>query len=165
MAQLNGDLYLPGYLVVVGCGSGFFSRVVCMSKSDSSGYQDLSLLGSSASLPTSPEEASLETFPNPSPNREYTIELDATDFSSLCPVTGQPDAARILITYVPKGLCVETKSLKFYLASWRNTAAFNETIVNQILDDLVDSIKPVRAVVRGEFAPRGGIKLTAEATH
>jgi len=139
-----------------------------MTDSDQPGapsYKDLSLLGSSAPLPSSPEEAQLETFGNPSPERDYVIELEVADFSSLCPVTGQPDAARVLITYVPDVLCVETKSLKFYLAAWRNTPAFNEAIVNRILDDLVKALAPRKATVRGAFAARGGIKLTAEASH
>jgi 7-cyano-7-deazaguanine reductase len=128
--------------------------------------KNLSLLGKPETrLPASPEEATLETFPNHRPGRRYWITLNCPEFSSLCPVTGQPDSARILIRYVPGASCVETKSLKFYLASFRNQPAFNEEIVNRILDDLVRSMQPVELVVRGEFAPRGGIQLTAEATY
>lgn len=124
----------------------------------------LSLLGRSEHrLPASPDEAALETFPNRTPGRNYTIHLSQPDFSSLCPVTGQPDAAHIEIYYIPDQLCVETKSLKFYLASYRNHASFNEVIVNRILDDLVKACSPRQAVVRGRFAPRGGIQLTCEA--
>ena len=124
----------------------------------------LSLLGRSEHrLPGSPDEAALETFPNRTPGRNYTIHLSQPDFSSLCPVTGQPDAAHIEIYYIPDQLCVETKSLKFYLASYRNHASFNEVIVNRILDDLVKACAPRQAVVRGRFAPRGGIQLTCEA--
>jgi len=127
---------------------------------------NLSLLGSSEmTLPSSPEEAKLECFANNSPHREYQIELLCEDFTSLCPVTGQPDHASILIEYSPAELCVETKSLKFYLASYRNTAAFNEEVVNRILDDLVTAAQPRYALVRGEFASRGGIRLSAEAEH
>jgi len=79
--------------------------------------------------------------------------------------TGQPDSARIVIRYVPGDTCVETKSLKFYLASYRNQPAFNEEIVNRILDDLVRIMQPQELIVRGEFAPRGGIQLTTEATY
>ena len=79
-------------------------------------------------------------------------------------MTGQPDSARLVIRYVPGERCVETKSLKFYLASFRNQPAFNEEIVNRILDDLVAALQPVEMVVRGDFAPRGGIQLTTEAT-
>lgn len=126
--------------------------------------QHLSLLGKSDSrLPTSPDEARLETFPNLRPGRRYWITLNCPEFSSLCPVTGQPDAARLVIRYVPGERCVETKSLKFYLASFRNQPAFNEEIVNRILDDLVTALSPVEMVVRGDFAPRGGIQLTTEA--
>lgn len=134
-----------------------------MSESASEG---LSLLGRSEHrLPASPDEAVLETFPNRTPGRNYTIHLTAPDFSSLCPVTGQPDAAHIEICYIPDQTCVETKSLKFYLASYRNHAAFNEVIVNRILDDLIKACSPRQAVVRGRFAPRGGIQLTCEARH
>lgn len=126
----------------------------------------LTLLGHSESrLPAAPDAAILETFANRNPHRRYTIELDYPEFSSLCPVTGQPDSARLLITYVPDQRCVETKSLKFYLASYRNTPSFNEDIVNRILDDLVTAVAPRQATVRGEFSPRGGIRLTAEATY
>ena len=128
--------------------------------------KNLSLLGKPETrLPSCPEEAQLEVFPNQRPGRKYWITLNCPEFSSLCPVTGQPDSARILIRYVPGETCVETKSLKFYLASFRNQPAFNEEIVNRILDDLVRIMKPQELVVRGEFAPRGGIQLTTEATY
>jgi len=125
---------------------------------------DLSLLGRSEHrLPASPDEAVLETFPNRTPERNYTIHLSQPDFGSLCPVTGQPDAAHVEILYIPDERCVETKSLKFYLASYRNHASFNEAIVNRILDDLVKACAPKQAIVRGRFAARGGIQLTCEA--
>jgi len=128
--------------------------------------KNLSLLGKADTrLPASPEEAKLEIFPNQRPGRRYWITLNCPEFSSLCPVTGQPDSAKIVIRYVPGGTCVETKSLKFYLASFRNQPAFNEEIVNRILDDLVAALMPQELVVRGEFAPRGGIQLTTEATY
>ncbi len=126
----------------------------------------LSLLGRSEHrLPASPDDAALETFPNRTPGRHYTIHLSAPDFSSLCPVTGQPDSARIEVIYIPGKRCIETKSWKFYLASYRNHAAFNEAIVNRILDDIVSACAPRQVIVRGEFAPRGGIQLTCEARH
>src|SRR5262249_11435654 len=87
--------------------------------------------------PSSPAEARLETFPNPAPERNYRIHFETNDFTSVCPVTGQPDFARIDIDYVPDCLCVESKSLKFYLASYRNECAFNEAVTNRILDDFV----------------------------
>jgi 7-cyano-7-deazaguanine reductase len=128
--------------------------------------KNLSLLGKPETrLPASPDEAKLEVFPNLRPGRRYWITLNCPEFSSLCPVTGQPDSAKIVIRYVPGESCVETKSLKFYLASFRNQPAFNEEIVNRILDDLVRIMAPQEIVVRGEFAPRGGIQLTTEATY
>ncbi len=134
--------------------------------SDREDLQHLSLLGKpGARLPASPDEARLETFANQRPGRRYWITLDCPEFSSLCPVTGQPDSARLEIRYIPGALCVETKSLKFYLASFRNQPAFNEEIVNRILDDLVAALAPVEMTVRGAFAPRGGIQLTTEASH
>ena len=132
-----------------------------MPESDTS---TLSLLGRSENrLPASPQEAKLEFFPNRHQQRDYWIHLDCTEFSSLCPVTGQPDMARIQIRYVPDQLCVETKSLKFYLASYRNHASFNEAIVNRVLDDIVKACAPKQVVVRGKFGARGGIQLTCEA--
>jgi 7-cyano-7-deazaguanine reductase len=125
---------------------------------------ELKLLGRSEHrLPTSPDQAALETFPNRTPGRNYCIHLSAPEFSSICPVTGQPDSAYLEILYIPAERCVETKSLKFYLASYRNHAAFNEAIVNRVLDDLVSACAPKQAVVRGKFGARGGIQLTCEA--
>jgi len=134
--------------------------------SDREDLKNLSLLGKAETrLPANPDEAKLEIFPNQRPGRRYWITLNCPEFSSLCPVTGQPDSAKIVIRYVPNQVCVETKSLKFYLASFRNQPAFNEEIVNRILDDLVAAMAPAELVVRGEFAPRGGIQLTTEATY
>jgi len=125
---------------------------------------DLTLLGRSENrLPRSPEEARLEVFANRNAGRNYWIELDYPEFSSLCPVTGQPDSARLTIRYIPDRLCLETKSLKFYLASFRNLPSFNEDIVNRILDELSGACAPRRMVVKGRFSPRGGIRLTATA--
>ncbi|MFN2475115.1 MAG: preQ(1) synthase [Chthoniobacterales bacterium] len=125
----------------------------------------LTLLGSSeARLPASPDEARLETFPTPS-KRPYRIRFETSDFTSLCPVTGQMDFAHIVIDYVPNLLCVESKSLKFYLASFRNQCAFNEAVTNRILDDFVAVIAPREAVVTAEFSARGGIALTVKAEY
>lgn len=127
---------------------------------------DLTLLGHSENrLPKSPDEAKLETFPNCRPGRKFWITLDCPEFSSLCPVTGQPDTAHIVIRYVPGERCVETKSLKFYMASYRNLPAFNEEIVNRVLDDLVAAMDPIEITVSGKFGARGGIQLTCEAQH
>src|SRR6187431_2908409 len=123
----------------------------------------LTLLGKSeAKLPSSPGEARLETFPNPA-KRPYTIRFETADFTSLCPVTGQMDFAQIVIEYVPAALCVESKSLKFYLASYRNERAFNETVTNRILDDFVKACAPREAIVTAQFSARGGIALTIRA--
>ena len=126
---------------------------------------DLTLLGKSETrLPSSPAEAKLETFPNPA-KRNYRIRFETADFTSLCPVTGQMDFAQITIEYVPAKLCVESKSLKFYLASYRNERAFNEAVTNQILDDFVRACSPRQAVVTAEFSARGGIALTVRAEY
>jgi len=123
----------------------------------------LTLLGKSeVRLPRSPAEAKLETFPNPA-KRNYRIRFETADFTSLCPVTGQMDFAQITIEYVPAKLCVESKSLKFYLASFRNERAFNEAVTNRILDDFVRACSPREAVVTAEFSARGGIALTVRA--
>ena len=126
---------------------------------------DLSLLGKHSEFFTSPDEAKLEAFPNRSPQRAYTIVLDTHEFSSLCPVTGQPDSCHLTITYSPAEKIVETKSLKYYLASFRNFPAFNEQIVNRILDDMVATTAPRWCKVEGRFGARGGIQLTTIAEH
>jgi 7-cyano-7-deazaguanine reductase len=126
----------------------------------------LTLLGhGDARLPASPAEARLETFPNPAPERDYRIHFETDDFTSVCPVTGQPDFARIDIDYVPERLCVESKSLKFYLASYRNERAFNEAVTNRVLDDFVKACAPREAIVTAQFSARGGIALTVRAEY
>jgi 7-cyano-7-deazaguanine reductase len=129
-------------------------------------YESLTLLGKPvARYPSAPSAKTIETFKNQYPRRRYLIKLECADFTSLCPVTGQPDFAKITIEYVPGDRCIETKSLKFYLASYRNTPSFNEEIVNRILDDVVAACGPQEALVYGEFAARGGISLSAEAQY
>ena len=129
-------------------------------------FDSLTLLGRPVShYPSAPSAKTIETFPNEYANRSYLIKLECPDFTSLCPVTGQPDFAKITIEYVPAARCIETKSLKFYLASYRNTRSFNEEIVNRILDDVVAACSPHEALVYGEFASRGGIKLSVEASY
>ena len=124
----------------------------------------LTMLGRTVGkIPQSPSEATLETFPNPA-RRNYRIHFETADFTSLCPVTGQADFATIEIEYVPNKLCVESKSLKFYLASYRNERAFNEAVTNRILDDFVRACAPREAIVRASFAARGGIALTVHAS-
>jgi 7-cyano-7-deazaguanine reductase len=128
--------------------------------------ENLTLLGRSEStLPEAPSSATLETFPNRYPHRDYLIRFAVEDFTSLCPITGQPDFATLEIQYVADRLCIETKSLKFYLASYRNHRSFNEEVANRILDDLVTACAPRTMTVHGEFASRGGISVSVEATH
>jgi 7-cyano-7-deazaguanine reductase len=106
---------------------------------------------------------SLETFPNQFPDREYEIEITCPEFTAVCPKTGQPDFATVVINYVPSATCVELKSLKLYLFDYRNRGIFYEHSINTILDDLVAACHPRRMTVIGQFTPRGGIssKITA----
>jgi 7-cyano-7-deazaguanine reductase len=112
-----------------------------------------------------PSAEQLETFPNPAPGRDYTIEIDCPEFTSLCPKTGQPDFGTITITYVPDRLCVELKSLKLYLQGYRNQGIFYESVVNRLLDDFVAACRPRRCRVAGAFTPRGGISTTVTCVY
>lgn len=107
----------------------------------------------------------LETFPNPTPKRDYEISFEAPEFTCLCPRTGQPDFATIRIRYIPDRLCVELKSLKLYLWSFRDEGAFHEAVTNRILDDLVAAIDPRFMSVEGDFYVRGGIHTVVRAEH
>jgi 7-cyano-7-deazaguanine reductase len=107
----------------------------------------------------------LDTFDNPRPGREYEVKFVFPEFTSVCPVTGQPDFATITIAYVPDRLCVEMKSLKLYFFSYRNKGIFYEAVVNTILDDLVAVLRPLRMTVIGEFAVRGGTEGTVTAVY
>lgn len=107
----------------------------------------------------------LETFPNPRPERDYEIHMECPEFTCVCPKTGQPDFATIDIRYVPDKTCVELKSLKLYLWSYRNEGAFHEAVINRILDDLVQAIQPRRMTVVGDFNVRGGIHTTVTANY
>src|SRR5687768_1888117 len=107
----------------------------------------------------------LETFDNPRPRRDYEIKFVFPEFTSMCPVTDQPDFATITIAYVPDRLCVEMKSLKLYFLAYRNKGIFYEAVVNTILDDLVATLKPRRMTVVGDFAPRGGTAGIVTATY
>ena|SRR5258707_12560736 len=98
----------------------------------------------------------LEAFENPNPQRDYQVQFVFPEFTSLCPVTGQPDFATITVRYVPDKLCVEMKSLKLYFFAYRNRGIFYEAVTNTILDDLVALLKPRRMTVIGDFAVRGG---------
>ena len=115
-------------------------------------------------MPT-PHQGTLEVFPNPHPHREYEIEHICPEFTSVCPITGQPDFATIRILYVPDQLCVELKSLKLYLGAFRNEGHFYEDVTNLILDDLVAAMDPIRIDVTGEFNVRGGISSMIRVSH
>src|SRR5205823_9484658 len=107
-----------------------------------------------------PSREQLETFSNPSPARDYNVEINCPEFTSLCPITGQPDFGTITYTYTPDERCVELKSLKLYLQRFRNQGIYYEGVVNRLLDDLVKACRPRRAKVVGAFTPRGGISTT-----
>ncbi len=124
----------------------------------------LTLLGKASSrYPEKPDASTVETFPNRNANQAYWIRFSTSEFTSVCPVTGQPDFAEITIAYVPGEKCIETKSLKFYLASYRNERSFNEEIVNRICRDLVTACAPVKMHVHGAFGARGGIEVYVDS--
>lgn len=126
----------------------------------------LSLLGSGVTrIQRSPQEAELETFENTHPGRDYEIVFDCPEFTAICPITSQPDFGNITISYVPDKLCIESKSLKLYLFSYRNHGAFHEEVINSILDDCVAACKPRRMSIVGEFNPRGGISIIVSAEY
>jgi len=131
-----------------------------------SNTEGLTLLGG-GSLPQidTPSTALLETFVSPAPKRCYEVCFSSNEFTSMCPITGQPDYATITIRYVPKDRCVESKALKLYLRSFRNQGVFAESIVNRMLDDLVEVLSPRSMTVIGDFAPRGGIGLRVEVSY
>jgi len=120
---------------------------------------------SSTQFPSSPEKASLEVFENVYSDRDYEIVFDCPEYTSLCPVTGQPDFGEIRIKYVPDRLCIESKSLKLYLFSFRNYNTFHEEAVNTVLDAVVGACSPRMAEVTGVFKPRGGIALNITAKY
>ena len=115
-------------------------------------------------MPLTPSR-DLETVPNPAPERPYRIRMIAPEFTCLCPRTGQPDFATLRIRYVPNRLCVELKSLKLYLWSFRDEGHFHEAVTNRILDDLVRATRPRRMTVVGDFYVRGGIHTVVTASH
>ena len=107
----------------------------------------------------------LDVFPNPKPGRDYEISFECPEFTCLCPRTGQPDFAMIRIVYSPDELCIELKSLKLYLWSYRNEGAFHEEVTNRILDDLVAACAPRRMQVTGDFLVRGGIHTVVTTSY
>ena len=108
---------------------------------------------------------SIDTFPNPRPERDYQIDIRAPEFTSMCPKTGHPDFGEIRIVYVPDQTCIELKSLKYYLHGYRNVGIFYEAAVNRILDDLVAAVQPRKMTVTGAFTARGGITTTVIAEY
>jgi 7-cyano-7-deazaguanine reductase len=107
----------------------------------------------------------IDTFPNKYPRRDYTVTIRVPEYTSLCPITGNPDFGTITVEYVPAKLCLELKSLKLYFFSFRDQGVFYESLVNQVLDDLVAAVAPRRMTVTGEFTPRGGITSTVSAEY
>jgi len=123
------------------------------------GFETLTHLGGGAEIPAAPEDADLETVANPHPGGDYLVRFTCPEFTSLCPVTGQPDFAHLVIDYVPRGLIIESKSLKLFLASWRNHAGFHEACTGAIADRLVKAAKPKWLRIGGYWYPRGGIPI------
>jgi 7-cyano-7-deazaguanine reductase len=118
-----------------------------------------------SSVSEAPSCDQLETFTNPNPGRDYLIEIHCPEFTSLCPLTGQPDFGTITYTYTPDQKCVELKSLKLYLQRFRNQGIFYEQVTNRLLDDFVAMIQPRYCRVVGSFTPRGGITSTITCVH
>jgi 7-cyano-7-deazaguanine reductase len=112
-----------------------------------------------------PASTTLETFPNPRPDRDFEIVIACPEFTSMCPKTGLPDFGEIRITYVPDQSCIELKSLKYYMLEFRNRGIFYEAATNQILDDLVGACAPRRMTVVGSFSARGGITTRVTASY
>jgi 7-cyano-7-deazaguanine reductase len=120
--------------------------------------QHLTILGKEAKT-----GRKLEAFPNHHPDRDYTVTLHTEEFTCVCPLTGQPDFARIKIQYIPDQSILESKSLKLYLQSFRNEGAFHEHVINVILDDIVKALAPRWCKIAGDFSVRGGIAISVEA--
>ncbi|MBN9492363.1 NADPH-dependent 7-cyano-7-deazaguanine reductase QueF [bacterium] len=110
-------------------------------------------------------DGSIDSFENRFPGRDYEIEFTAPEFTSVCPMTGLPDFGAIIITYTPAARCIELRSFKYYLQTFRNRGIFYEDVVNTILDDIVAAIAPLALTVTGEFNTRGGISARVTATH
>ena len=117
------------------------------------------------SLTETPSADQLDTFPNPRPGREYSVEIVCPEFTSVCPLTGQPDYGTITYTYTPAAACVELKSLKLYLQRFRNQGIYYEQVTNRLLDDFVAACQPVRCRVVSRWTPRGGISTNVTCEH
>jgi 7-cyano-7-deazaguanine reductase len=127
---------------------------------------DLTLLGGQTrDRPDHPSKAKLETFPNAYPNSDYEVVFHCGEFTSLCPVTGQPDFAKITVKYQPDRKCIESKSLKLYLGSFRNVGMFHEEICNRILEDCKNACDPKWIEVTGNMNVRGGIAIDVVARY
>ena len=122
-------------------------------------YAGLTQLGRPTPVPASPDEATLERVANPAPGRHYVVRFTCPEFTCLCPLTGQPDFAHVVIDYVPRDWIVESKSLKFFLASFRNHGAFHEACTMQIAARVVDVLAPVWLRIGGYWYPRGGMPI------
>jgi 7-cyano-7-deazaguanine reductase len=127
--------------------------------------KDLTSLRSLGSGPRERPSRSLDTFPNPNPGRDYGIHMEIPEFTCLCPKTGQPDFATLYLDYIPDRTCVELKSLKLYVWSFRDQGKFHEAVTNEILDDLVAATSPRYMRLKAEFWVRGGIYTTVIAEH
>lgn len=114
---------------------------------------------------TTKPQKHLDSFPNPNPGRDYTVTFDCPEFTCLCPLTGQPDFARFKFEYVPDDKCVELKSLKLYLWSYRDQGAFHEAVTNKIADDIIATVNPRKLTVTGEWFVRGGITTYVRIDH
>lgn len=125
----------------------------------------LHALGAHTPLPASPHEATLERVANPSPGRAYVVRFTCPEFTSLCPVTGQPDFAHLVLDYVPRDWIVESKSLKLFLASFRNHGAFHEACTNMVVDRLVELLEPAWLRLGGYWYPRGGMPIDVFVQH
>lgn len=123
--------------------------------------KDLTVLGGGPATPG----RKLETFPNRHPDRDYWVTLHTEEFTCLCPLTGQPDFAKLTIRYIPEKRVLESKSLKLYLHSFRNEGTFHEHVVNVILDDVVAALAPRSCKITADFAVRGGIGISVEAEY
>ncbi len=134
-------------------------RVLEIRMSDMSIYENLTQLGTSTGLPEDPERAVLEKVPNPQAGTGYMVRFVAPEFTSLCPITGAPDFAHLVIDYVPKDFLVESKSLKLFLGSFRNHGAFHEDCTISIAKRLVDLLQPDWLRIGGYWYPRGGIPI------